>query len=45
LIVPIDPTPFNGLESVADAIDHMYSSTNVGKVVVHLAQPDSRSKL
>lgn len=36
LLSSIDSTPFHGLESVADAIDHMYSGKNIGKVIVHL---------
>ena len=31
-----DPTPFRGLESVADAVEHLLSGRNVGKVVVEL---------
>lgn len=38
LHVAIDPTPFVGLESVADAGDHLRSGRNVGKVVVDLRQ-------
>jgi NADPH-dependent curcumin reductase CurA len=33
----IDPTPFVGLESVADAVEHLLAGRNVGKVVVRLA--------
>lgn len=33
----IDPRPFNGLESVADAVEYLHSGANVGKVVVTLA--------
>jgi hypothetical protein len=33
----IDPTPFAGLESVADAVEHLLAGRNVGKVVVRLA--------
>ena len=32
----IDPTPFVGLESVADAVEHLLAGRNVGKVVVRL---------
>jgi len=28
----VDPTPFKGLEQVSDAIDHMYTGKNQGKV-------------
>jgi len=35
----VDPTPFHGLEGIADAIDFMYSGKNVGKVVVKLWEP------
>ena len=31
-----DPTPFRGLESVADAVEHLLAGRNVGKVVVQL---------
>lgn len=36
LKVLVDPTPFKGLESVADAINHLTSGKNIGKVVVDL---------
>ncbi|TMW59288.1 hypothetical protein Poli38472_004357 [Pythium oligandrum] len=36
LISSVDPTPFTGLEGVADAIDHMYARQNIGKVVIKL---------
>ncbi|CAE7479303.1 Zadh2 [Symbiodinium sp. KB8] len=39
----VDPTPFRGLESVADAIDFMYDRKNVGKVVVQVAAPTSEA--
>lgn len=32
----VDPKSFVGLESIADAVDHMYQGKNVGKVVVAL---------
>jgi prostaglandin reductase 3 len=32
----VDKTPFVGLESVADAIDHLYAGKNVGKIIVAL---------
>ncbi|OQR83480.1 alcohol dehydrogenase [Achlya hypogyna] len=39
----VDPTPFHGLESVADAIEYMYARKNVGKLVVSVATtPDAR---
>lgn len=31
-----DPTPFDGLESVADAVEYMLAGANAGKVVVRL---------
>jgi len=34
LKVAVDPTKFEGLASVADAVDFLYQSKNVGKVVV-----------
>ena len=36
LQVAIDPTEFRGLESVADAVDHLHSGQSRGKVVVWL---------
>jgi len=36
LRVAVDPTPFEGLESVADAVEHLHAGRNVGKVVVRL---------
>jgi len=36
LKVLIDPTPFVGLESVADAVEHLLAGRNLGKVVVRL---------
>ncbi|KAF0688062.1 Aste57867_20286 [Aphanomyces stellatus] len=38
----VDPTPFAGLEAVADAIDYLYARKNIGKVVVHLGPPAAR---
>ncbi|HPF25932.1 MAG TPA: zinc-binding dehydrogenase [Steroidobacteraceae bacterium] len=32
----VDPTPFVGLESVADAVDHMLAGRNIGKVVIRI---------
>jgi len=40
----VDPTKFEGLEGVADAIEYMYAGKNVGKVVVRI-QADEQSKL
>jgi|SRR5688572_7997822 len=36
LRVLVDPTPFRGLESVADAVEHLLAGRNSGKVVVSL---------
>lgn len=36
LIVEVDKTKFYGLESVVDAIDHLLSGKNIGKVYVSL---------
>eukprot|EP01122_Echinamoeba_exundans_P007241 TRINITY_DN2179_c0_g1_i1.p1 TRINITY_DN2179_c0_g1~~TRINITY_DN2179_c0_g1_i1.p1 ORF type:complete len:353 (-),score=72.17 TRINITY_DN2179_c0_g1_i1:33-1091(-) len=41
LKVPMDQTNFTGLESVADAVEYLYTGKNVGKVVVHL-NPNTR---
>jgi len=38
LTVFVDPTPFEGLESVPDAVNHLLSGKNLGKVVVKLEQ-------
>mmetsp|Transcript_307 Transcript_307/g.906 ORF Transcript_307/g.906 Transcript_307/m.906 type:complete len:345 (-) Transcript_307:101-1135(-) len=38
----VDPTPFVGLEAVADGVDHMYTGKNIGKVVVKLQDHSSR---
>lgn len=38
LTVFVDPVPFNGLESVPDAVNHLLSGKNLGKVVVKLEQ-------
>ncbi|TMW66100.1 hypothetical protein Poli38472_003865 [Pythium oligandrum] len=32
----VDPTPFHGLEGIADAIDYMYARKNIGKLVIKL---------
>ncbi|RLN59902.1 hypothetical protein BBJ29_001914 [Phytophthora kernoviae] len=32
----IDPTEFRGLESVPDAIEHLYAQKNIGKLVIRL---------
>jgi NADPH-dependent curcumin reductase CurA len=34
----IDPTKFQGLEQVPDAIEHMYAGKNTGKVTVTLPE-------
>jgi NADPH-dependent curcumin reductase CurA len=36
LKIEVDKTKFYGLESVADAIDHLLSGKNIGKVTVSL---------
>lgn len=36
----VDPKPFVGLESVADAVEYLHSGENVGKVVVKIASDD-----
>jgi len=36
LQVAIDPTPFEGLEAVPDAVEYLHAGRNVGKVVVRL---------
>ncbi len=36
LRVLVDPTPFTGLERVADAVEHLLAGRNLGKVVVGL---------
>jgi len=46
--VAIDPARFVGIESVADAVDHLYSGNSIGKVVVQLGPsppPASVSRL
>lgn len=35
----VDRTPFRGLDSIPDAIDHLYGGRSVGKVIVDLAEP------
>lgn len=48
LKVAVDPTTFNGLEAVADAVDHLHSGRSVGKVVVQIQsqnQSSNRSRL
>lgn len=42
LHVAVDPTPFVGLGSVADAVDHLVSGRSIGKVVVDLRPDDLR---
>lgn len=34
--VLVDPTPFRGLESVPDAVNHLMSGRNIGKIVISL---------
>jgi NADPH-dependent curcumin reductase CurA len=34
--VLVDPTPFVGLDRVADAVEHLLAGRNTGKVVVRL---------
>ncbi|MDI3283510.1 zinc-binding dehydrogenase [Polyangium sp. 15x6] len=42
LSVHVDPTPFEGLASCIDAVEHLHSGKNVGKVVVRIgAGPSS----
>uniref|UniRef100_K3WWA2 Enoyl reductase (ER) domain-containing protein n=1 Tax=Globisporangium ultimum (strain ATCC 200006 / CBS 805.95 / DAOM BR144) TaxID=431595 RepID=K3WWA2_GLOUD len=36
LKIDVDPTPFNGLESIPEAIDYMFAKKNIGKLVVKL---------
>ena len=36
LSVAVDPTRFDGLEAVVDAVEHLHSGQSRGKVVVHL---------
>lgn len=43
LKVAVDPTTFNGLESVADAVDHLHSGHSVGKVVVQIQSQNQSS--
>lgn len=38
LKVLVDPTPFVGVEAVPDAVEHLLSGRNLGKVVVRLAR-------
>jgi len=40
----VDETKFIGLEQIADAIDHMYSGNNIGKVVVQLHENNKNNK-
>jgi len=35
----VDPTPFEGLAAVADALDALYARKNIGKLVVSLPPP------
>jgi len=41
----VDPTPFVGLEAVADALDYMYARKNIGKLVVSLKDEEFLSRL
>ncbi|GBG84169.1 hypothetical protein CBR_g38143 [Chara braunii] len=41
LKVAIDPTQFNGVERVADAIEYLHSGKSIGKVVVGFASSES----
>jgi len=34
----VDPTKFEGLEQIPDAIDHMYAGKNTGKVTVSIPE-------
>lgn len=43
LKIAVDPTKFNGLESVADAVDHLHSGQSIGKVVVNIQTQGSTS--
>lgn len=46
LQVAVDPSTFNGLESVADAVDHLHSGHSIGKVVVQIqSMPSNQSRL
>jgi NADPH-dependent curcumin reductase CurA len=40
LTVLVDPTPFKGLESAADAVEHLLAGRNIGKVVIELGAQD-----
>jgi hypothetical protein len=39
LRVLIEPTPFRGLQSTADAVEYLLAGRNTGKVVVQIADP------
>ncbi|RHZ29718.1 hypothetical protein DYB31_011219 [Aphanomyces astaci] len=39
----LDTATFRGLEGVADAIEYLYARKNIGKLVVHLADPTTSS--
>lgn len=43
LKVAVDPTAFNSLEAVADAVDHLHSGHSIGKVVVKIQSQESAS--
>lgn len=34
IIAPIDPVEFNGIDSIADAVDHLHGGRNKGKVLI-----------
>lgn len=36
LEVVVDSKRFEGVESVVDAVDHMYAGKNIGKIIVHI---------
>ncbi|CAM6102136.1 unnamed protein product [Calypogeia fissa] len=42
LKVSLDPKPFVGLESVADAVEYLHSGRSVGKVIVQIDAASSR---
>ena len=37
--VLVDPTPFDGLDKTADAVEYLLSGRNTGKVVVRMSKP------
>jgi hypothetical protein len=36
--VVVDPTRFVGVESCVDAVEHLHSGKNIGKVLVQIAK-------